>query len=654
MKKFVPRCEHRESLECSLAKAGRLFLFIGAVWTFLMIILGIWHYNRVSSEVLNQAIKEAQTAFAKDAAFRKWVNNHGGVYGPVTEQNPPNPYLKHMPERDIRTPLGKKLTLISGAYMTRQVYELLGTRYGASARMTSLNPLRPENKADEWERSALMEIAAGKNSVRVFQKVDGVKKLRYIQGLVTEKSCLHCHANQGHVEGDIRGGVSISIEWDHYNNLLLKHIKADSAAFFCVWLLGLAGIFMAARHTKKYIHGIHEIEEEKNEMDRRLLHAQKLESLGVMASGIAHDFNNILTTIMGNLVLARKKLPADSPLLHNVVNAMKGAKSASELTRQMLAYSGKGHFRIEKVDLNSVVQDNFDILKTSIPRGVTFHLDIAPDLPVVEGDRGQIQQIILNLITNASEAVGNSAGSVTISTGAGYLGNDEIEKSRLNKKPEPGQFVWIKVSDTGCGMDEVTQEKLFDPFFTTKFTGRGLGMSAVLGIVKSHGGVITVDSAPGAGTVMRVLFPALKQETAAEAGKEQKRSKAVEKTDSLRNKILIVDNEDIVRTVCVDIVNHCGFIALSAADGVEALRSLKMNQGLINCVILDAAIPSMNGVELIEKLREIDPDIKIIVSIGFNVQNASRRFAGFGNLYFIQKPFTTENLSQVLQEGRKL
>ncbi|MBN2654568.1 MAG: DUF3365 domain-containing protein [Nitrospirae bacterium] len=636
--------------ELSAKKFGRVFIFIAIGWTLLIAALMIWNYHRMSRETLNQAITEAQTAFAKDVAYRQWVNNHGGVYAPITEQSPPNPYLEDISERDIKTPSGRSLTLINGAYMARQVYELLGNQFGSSTRITSLKPLRPANQPDEWESEALRQIANGKKAVWDFQEINGSKKFRYIEGMKTKKPCLKCHEAQGHREGDIRGGISISIEWSRYHNMFMRHVKADIATFIGIWAVCLAGILMAGNRTKKYMQQLHRAEEEKNEMDRRLLHAQKLESLGVMASGIAHDFNNVLTTIIGNLALAQKKLSVDSPVVNNIINAMKGAKSASELTRQMLAYSGKGYFQIEQIDLNRLVQDNFDILKSSISKSVTFNLKTEPDLSLIEGDSGQIQQIVLNLITNASESIGDGIGTVTVTTGAGYFGVKEIEKSRLNKKPDPGHFVWVMVSDTGCGMDEGVQEKIFDPFFTTKFTGRGLGMSAVLGIIKSHNGAIMVESAPGEGTVMQVLFPALMQHAAAEVIEEQKKDgQEIKKTGSAAGKIMVVDDEDMVRSVCVDIIKYCGFGVFAACNGAEAIEIFKEHSQDISCVILDATMPVMDGAETFEKLRELNPDIKIIVSTGYSTENIRKRFPGFENSMFIQKPFTLEKLRHALQ-----
>src|SRR3990170_4789992 len=248
-------------------------------------------------------------------------------------------------------------------------------------------------------------------------------------------------------------------------------------------------------------------EQESLELERRLLHAQKLESLGVLAGGIAHDFNNLLMAILGNLDLALRKLSPLSPAGTNIQNALQAVHRGADLTRQMLAYSGKGQFVVKNIDLSELVEENAHLFRTSMAKTAALNLRLNRDLPLVEADPGQITQVIMNLITNASEAVGEKAGVIALSTGIQECDEAYLSRSRLEERPPAGRFVYLEVSDTGSGMDEETQQKLFDPFFTTKFTGRGLGMSAVLGIMRGHKGAILVDSVVGKGTTIRVLFP---------------------------------------------------------------------------------------------------------------------------------------------------
>ncbi|MBJ6798689.1 ATP-binding protein [Geomonas propionica] len=245
---------------------------------------------------------------------------------------------------------------------------------------------------------------------------------------------------------------------------------------------------------------------ERGELERQLLHTQKLESLGVLAGGIAHDFNNLLMAIGGNLELVRHVLEPESPAVKYLENAHQATKRAGDLTRQMLAYSGKGGYSVKLVDLNRLVGENVDLMKASLRKGATFAVQLQSGLPLLEADPGQMQQVVVNLVTNAIEAAGEG-GAITVATRLSDYGVAQLAQSRLEQKPQPGRFLSIEVADDGCGMDQTARERMFDPFFSTKFTGRGLGLSAVQGIVRGHGGAIFVASEPGAGTRVQVLFP---------------------------------------------------------------------------------------------------------------------------------------------------
>jgi signal transduction histidine kinase len=246
---------------------------------------------------------------------------------------------------------------------------------------------------------------------------------------------------------------------------------------------------------------------ERLDMERQVLYTQKLESLGLLAGGIAHDFNNLLMSILGNLDLARLDMAADHPAQEALGDAERASRRAADLTRQLLAYAGKGAFVIRAVNLSGMVEEMAAILRVSVGRHIRFLLSLDSDLPHFQGDTSQIQQIILNLITNASEAIGAHHGTITLSTGMRRAEADELARSRLEQKPDPGLFVYLSVTDSGMGMDATTLERLFEPFFTTKDYGRGLGMATVLGVVRSHGGAVIVESAPGSGATITVLFP---------------------------------------------------------------------------------------------------------------------------------------------------
>ena len=397
-------------------------------------------------------------------------------------------------------------------------------------------------------------------------------------------------------------------------------------------------------------------EQERLEMERRLLHAQKLESLGVLAGGIAHDFNNLLTAITGNLALALAHLSPASAARERMEEAVRATKRAAELTRQLLAYSGRGRFVLEDLDLSEAVEENAHMLRAAIPGTVTLSLHLGKPLLAIAADAAQIQQIVMNLITNAAESIGDRTGVVTLSTGVGAFDAAYLRRGRVAEAPAPGQFVWLEVTDTGSGMDTATQQRLFDPFFTTKFTGRGLGMSAVLGIVKGHRGTLIVDSQAGEGTAIRVLFPPSETPRPAKGSTVHAlgESPYEEKPSAVLGTILVVDDEDVVRDVCAQMVEFLGFRVLRAANGEEAVTVFRAHSREIVGVILDLTMPQMDGVAAFEALRRIQPDVNVILSSGYDEQEATERFAGRGLACFLQKPYELDTLKARLERVRAL
>ncbi len=387
------------------------------------------------------------------------------------------------------------------------------------------------------------------------------------------------------------------------------------------------------------------------EMERRLLHAQKLESLGVLAGGIAHDFNNLLMAILGNLDLALVDLSPSSPARSCIEQSVIAARRAADLTRQMLAYSGKASFDVRQINLSGLVAENAHLFRACISKIVVLNVLLDRALPPVNADSGQIQQVIMNLITNASEAIGDQPGVISLSTGLQTCDAAGLSRSRAAEIPPPGRFVFIEVADTGCGMDQPTQLRLFDPFFSTKSMGRGLGMSAILGIVRAHKGAIFVDSTVGQGTTIRVLFPAGEMPSI-----EEQRSAATEtlpgRTGEKRateGTILVVDDEDMVRNVCSRMLRRHGWQIIAAANGREAIELFRQNLPEIDCVILDQSMPQMDGMAVFRELRAINPGVKVILSSGYsNDQVAGQRLTADGLAGFIQKPYTIEGLRQEL------
>jgi two-component system cell cycle sensor histidine kinase/response regulator CckA len=389
-------------------------------------------------------------------------------------------------------------------------------------------------------------------------------------------------------------------------------------------------------------------EEERLELERRLLHSQKLESLGVLAGGIAHDFNNLLTAILGNLDLALEDLSPVSGARPSINEAVVATRHAVDLTRQMLAYSGRGHFEVKELDLSELVAENVHMLRAAISKNITLKLQLGEKLPRVSADAGQMQQVVMNLITNASEAVGEAAGIVALATGVQDCDADYLTKSRLVEKPAAGTFVCLEVTDTGCGMDEETEQRLFDPFFTTKFTGRGLGMSAILGIVRGHGGAITVESGPGKGTTVRVLFPA---STGAEdpppaGGSLEAVASSAPATGGL---VLVADDEESVLGFCERALKRLGFQTVSAANGEEAVAIFRERADEISWVLLDLTMPRMDGVAAFLELRRLRPDVPVIMCSGFDEEEATERLRDRGLTGFVKKPYGIDDLRRAAE-----
>jgi len=385
------------------------------------------------------------------------------------------------------------------------------------------------------------------------------------------------------------------------------------------------------------------IAEEHLKLEHQLLHAQKLESLGVLAGGIAHDFNNILTSIIGNAELALLRINKESPGVDNLHKIEDAAARAADLAKQMLAYSGKGKFVIENINLNLLLQDMLHMLEVSISKKAVLRLNLVPDLPSVEADATQIRQIVMNLVINASEAIGEKSGVIAVTTGCMDCNKDYLKDVWLDENLNQGLYVYLEIADTGCGMDKHTLAKLFDPFFTTKFTGRGLGMAAVLGIVRGHKGAIKVYSELGKGTSFKILLPA--------SGKPANIFNHIACEDNWKGTgtVLLVDDEETVRGIGKDMLQEFGFTTITADDGREAVEIFKKTPG-ISFVILDLTMPHMDGEQCFRELRLLKPDVKVIMSSGFSEHEVTQKFMGKGLAGFIQKPYKLSALKEAIQK----
>jgi len=390
-------------------------------------------------------------------------------------------------------------------------------------------------------------------------------------------------------------------------------------------------------------------EQERARLEAQMQHAQRLESLGILAGGIAHDFNNLLVGILGNADLALQDLLPQAPARKRVEDIKAAGLRASDLTRQMLAYAGKGKIEVEVLDLNKLIAELAHLLQVAISKKVALKFNFCDRLPAIVGDAAQLQQVLMNLITNASDAIGDTHGTIALATGAVEAGQEYLASEFAAQGLPAGPYVCLEVSDTGCGMDEQTKARIFEPFFTTKFAGRGLGLSAVLGIVRSHSGAIKVHSEPGKGTTFRVLLPCCGKQAEAGRGPAEAQVAAPRGTGL----VLVVDDEENMRRVVKMALERAGFKVLTAVDGPEGVKLFREHKDRVVLVILDMTMPRLSGAETCRELRQIRPDVRVLFTSGYNEQEAITGGGEQGLTGFLQKPFRMETLLRKVAEIRR-
>ena len=367
-------------------------------------------------------------------------------------------------------------------------------------------------------------------------------------------------------------------------------------------------------------------------------HARKLESLSIMAGGLAHDFNNLLVAMMGQISIAKAKMDEEHASHDNLDKAIRAMETAALLTRQLLAYTGHGHFEVEPVQLNSFISQNIHHFQDSLPPNITLQANLHETLPHIQADSVQIQQIIINLLLNAADAIGSQVGSVTLTTAPYHLTPDQIDHwQQPNETVAAGNFVLLEVADTGCGMNNVTQNRIFDPFYSTKGAGRGLGLAAVLGIVRGHKGVVKIKSQVGQGTSFRFLFPADETEP-------PEAETAVSQAQPDRKIVLVIDDDKQVREAICDILELDDVAVIAAADGEEGVALFADLQAQLGLVILDLSMPGMNGIDTFAALQEIDPTVKVILSSGYTEGEVRQKMTGTQPTGYLQKPYRIETV----------
>lgn len=388
--------------------------------------------------------------------------------------------------------------------------------------------------------------------------------------------------------------------------------------------------------------------EERIHLERKLLYSQKMESLGIMAGGIAHDFNNLLMGIMGSIEIALLEVKPETRVFKNLKRAMSASRRAADITAQMLAYSGRGHFVMSRVKPINLLSGMSDILRSTVQRTISIRSEIPENLPEIMADIGQFQQVMINLVTNSSEAIGDNPGEIIIAAGEEIFSSEYFAKNRVAPELKPGRYVFIDISDNGCGIDQDIQKKLFEPFFSTKQTGRGLGLPAVQGIMKGHGGAVLIESRESSGTRVRIIFPAFEKIEVPER-KAPRSSRIPAPAAGADNLVLVVDDEDVVRDLCMEFVRIAGCQVIGTEDGIKGVEIFRRESDHLACVLLDLSMPKMDGVTAFHEMKKINPDVPVILCSGYSEEDATRSFSGEALAGFLQKPYKLEVLKDKLR-----
>jgi PAS domain S-box-containing protein len=385
-------------------------------------------------------------------------------------------------------------------------------------------------------------------------------------------------------------------------------------------------------------------EKEHRKLEAQVQYSQRLESIGVLAGGVAHEFNNLLTSIMGYTSMACMEVPKESRVRDHLGQVLSAAKSAADLTQQILAYSGRGQFVLEALDLSQIANGTARLLESIVSPNAKLAMDLSPELPRIDADASQIRQVIINLVNNASDALGNHEGEIALHTGLVWADGGELPTLQSGHMVPAGFYVYLEVKDTGSGMDAETLAKMFDPFFTTKFTGRGLGLPAVIGIVRAHRGSIRVASKVGQGTEVRVYFPVREEGEAQAAAPSAADTQAWPRAGT----VLVVDDEQPIRNLASTILEGAGLTVFCAADGHEALDVFRQHAAEIHAVLLDLTMPGMDGAQVFQEMHQIRPEVRVVLCSGYNEHEVTSRLGDQRPAGFLRKPYQPRELLKLI------
>ncbi|MDD5284608.1 MAG: PocR ligand-binding domain-containing protein [Desulfuromonadaceae bacterium] len=422
-----------------------------------------------------------------------------------------------------------------------------------------------------------------------------------------------------------------------YEPHLDKHLRISATPLFAD-----DGTLAGAVHAIHDITALKQAEEEKLALQQQLQQTQKLESLSVLAGGIAHDFNNILAIILGYCYIVKMDYETAE---HHIPEIEKSVERAAGLCRQMLTYAGKAPLDQEQIEMEALVDEMLNMLKSPIPRNLVIKPDFSSNIPLIKGDANQIRQIVMSLLSNASEAIGDEMGEIHVSLSKSVVRTDKSDKDHLGKIITPGCYVCLEVTDNGCGMDDETRRRIFEPFYTTKFTGRGLGLSAVLGIIKAHKGALQLFSQPGTGTTFKVYLPVLSSDSIGDEAIRQLLSEEWQGGGT----VLLVEDEEQILFIAKTMLKALGFTVIEASNGRDALELYQKNAADITLVVTDMGMPLMDGYELFCELKKRNPQLPIIISSGFGYSAVTSRIPREDIAGLLSKPYGFDQFREVLK-----
>jgi signal transduction histidine kinase/CheY-like chemotaxis protein len=616
----------------------RSVLFIALLWSaliFLSLYSGIRSHEEHS---ILLATNQASDYWNKDSAFRAWATRHGGLYVKPDERTPPDPLLPHLPHRDVETKDGVKLTLMNPAYMMRQMTEEFEELYGIKGKITGQVLLDPEgqrNRADSWELESLKQFDQGKSEIIQLTQINDEPYLRLMRPLIMTDGCVVCHGHLGFKVGDIRGGVSVSVPLVPFNIANESSKKQAIISHIVIWLMGIMGIIAIF-----YIESIKKNQIEKDKLARELINrSQKMDALGKLTGGIAHDYNNMLGVVLGYADLLEDALSEHSALALYVHEIKHAGKRGVKLTKKLLAFSRKKHSTADILNINTLLRNEKHLLEKTLTVRIKLVFELADGLWTVWLDSGDLEDAILNMSINAMHAIAGN-GQLTLQTCNESINVADAKLLNL----EPGDYVLLKIIDTGCGMNESTIGKIFDPFFSTKGEkGTGLGLSQVFGFVERSKGAIKVYSELNHGSQFMLYFPRY-QEQSSNGGEQQ-----TENNNNIANingseTILLVDDEPALLKLTAKILSKHGYNVICAGNTRQVLDILEHES--IDLLLSDVIMPEMDGYELAAIVQQKYPRVKIQLVSGFSDDRHVKMIDDDLHQHLISKPFNSQNLLQ--------